>query len=265
MWLVQGMESLLATPHHSGLFLDFDGTLSEIVPVPEDARPLPGVPELLARLATHLGVVAIVSGRAAAQLVEWLGPEVEIWGVHGTQIVRDGKILLAETAKQFAELIERVKKEALARFEHDKPAGAVFEDKGVMFSFHFRAAEDPAAAEGVLDKLSAQVAAHHGLWRTRTTYSFELRPPHDFSKAAVLLERTREAGLSAAVFVGDDRVDLPAFDALDQLAEEGVSTTRVAVRWAEAPTELLERADVVVDGPEGALVLLEGLVSAMEK
>jgi trehalose 6-phosphate phosphatase len=260
---VQGLEPLLTSPATSGLFLDFDGTLSEIAPVPQDARPLPGVPELLGRLAGYLGIVAIVSGRAAAELVEWLGPDVEIWGVHGTQIARGGTVSLSQLAEPYGELIARVKEEARADFEAHALPGMVFEDKGVMFSFHFRAAEDPVAAEAVLDKLSDEIASTHGLWRARTRYSFELRPPSDFSKAAVLLERARESGLTAAAFVGDDRVDLPAFDALDQLADDGMQTTRVAVRWTETPPELLERADVIVDGPAGAVGLLESLASAL--
>jgi hypothetical protein len=35
---------------------------------------------------------------------------------------------------------------------------------------------------------------------------------------------------------------------------------RVGVRSPEAPPELLERADVVVDGPPGALALLRRLL-----
>jgi trehalose 6-phosphate phosphatase len=68
------------------------------------------------------------------------------------------------------------------------------------------------------------------------------------------------AGVAAACFLGDDRGDLAAFDALDRLAADGVHVTRVAVRSAEMPEELERRADVIVDGPEGALELLRALL-----
>jgi trehalose 6-phosphate phosphatase len=65
---------------------------------------------------------------------------------------------------------------------------------------------------------------------------------------------------AAACFLGDDLGDLPAFDALDRLAaRSGADVLRVAVRSEEAPPELLARADLVVDGPPGALALLEEL------
>ena len=58
---------------------------------------------------------------------------------------------------------------------------------------------------------------------------------------------------SAVCFLGDDLGDLPAFAELQRLAGEGVATARVAVRSDEAPQALLDAADLVVDGPEGAL------------
>jgi trehalose 6-phosphate phosphatase len=73
-----------------------------------------------------------------------------------------------------------------------------------------------------------------------------------------VLEEAAE-GLGAACFFGDDRGDLAAFDALDRLAARGVATVQVAVRSGEAPDELLERADLVVDGPEGVLDVLRVL------
>jgi trehalose 6-phosphate phosphatase len=52
------------------LCLDFDGTLAPIVKNPDDARPLPGLLELLAALAGRFAAVALVSGRPAAFLAE---------------------------------------------------------------------------------------------------------------------------------------------------------------------------------------------------
>ena len=48
-------------------------------------------------------------------------------------------------------------------------------------------------------------------------------------------------------------------DGLDRLAAAGVHTVRVAVSTPEAPAEVLARADLVVEGPEGALALLQRL------
>jgi trehalose 6-phosphate phosphatase len=247
-------------PETTGLFLDFDGTLSEIVHVPSEARPVEGVKDVLSALAERFGLVAIVSGRSAGQLLEWLGPTIEIWGVHGAERTIGGSVALTDRAAPYEELMERVRDEAREGLLKLDLEGVILEDKGVMLGLHFRAAADQQRARQELDRLADDLSRRHGLLRAGGRLAFELRPPVEFSKAAVVLERSREAGLTAAAFVGDDRVDLPGFDALDLLENEGVQTLRVAVTSDEAPKELLERADVVVDGPVGALAFLRKLL-----
>jgi trehalose 6-phosphate phosphatase len=88
--------------------------------------------------------------------------------------------------------------------------------------------------------------------------SVELHPPIDADKGTALEQLVE--GLGAVLFAGDDHGDLPAFDALDRLAGRGVDTVRVAVASAEVPRELVDRADVVVDGPAALVALLRTLV-----
>ena len=254
------LERFRSSPESSGIFLDFDGTLSEIVQIPSDARPVGGVREMLASLAARLRLVAVVSGRAAGQLLEWLGPDVEIWGIHGAERTRGGRVELSDRAAPYAELIDRVKREAERRLEELNMPGVLLEDKRVMLGLHYRAAADVEAAERALDGIAAELAQGYGLLRAGGRLAFELRPPVEFSKAQVVLQRSREAALKAAGFVGDDRVDLPAFDALDVLSEEGVATLRVGVDSSEAPPELRKRADVIVEGPSGVLEFLSQLL-----
>jgi trehalose 6-phosphate phosphatase len=253
------LRPLARDPGNAGLFLDFDGTLSEIVSVPSEARPVPGAKDLLSRLSEALAVVAIVSGRSARELVRWFGPEVEIWGVHGAERAADGEVTLSARAEPYAGLMAAVREEAAARLDELGLQGVLLEDKGVMVGLHFRAAEDVAAARRALDRLADELATRHGLRRGGGRLAFELRPPIELSKATVVLDRSREAGLEAAAFIGDDRVDLPGFDALDSLAEEGVRALRVAVDSSEVPPELLQRADIVVEGPQGVIDFLERL------
>jgi trehalose 6-phosphate phosphatase len=88
--------------------------------------------------------------------------------------------------------------------------------------------------------------------------SFELHPPINADKGTAMLELAHD--LDAVCYLGDDVGDLQAFAALDVLADKGATTARVAVDSGEAPGELLERADLVVDGPAGALDFLRRLL-----
>lgn len=252
------LRPFLDRPDRAGIFLDFDGTLSEIARLPSEARPAAGVTGLLQDLAAVYAVVAVVSGRSAYELVDWLGPDVEIWGTHGAQRAIEGTVELSSRVRPFERSMKALYEEAAARVAALGLDGAVVEDKGVMVTFHYRAAADPERAKAEMEALADELAARDGLTCVPGRASYELRPPVELTKAAVVAERAAE--LDAVAFAGDDTVDLPGFDALDDLTARGAATLRIAVRSDEAPPELLERADVVVDGPAGAVELLRRLV-----
>lgn len=132
--------------------------------------------------------------------------------------------------------------------------GPLVEDKGLSLTLHVRTAPE---LEDEVRAWAAAEAARSGLIERPAKASVELHPPVPTDKGTVV--EAAAGGMAAAAYFGDDMGDLPAFDALDRLAAAGVGTVRVAVRTEEAPPALLRRADVVVDGPEGALAVLEDL------
>ena len=88
--------------------------------------------------------------------------------------------------------------------------------------------------------------------------SVELHPPIQTDKGSALQQLATD--LAAVCYVGDDLGDLPAFDALDRLAADGVHTLRVAVASDESPPELLDRADLVLEGTAAVPGFLDALV-----
>jgi trehalose 6-phosphate phosphatase len=75
---------LAANADQVALCLDFDGTLSPIVPYPEAARLLLGVAELLGPMAARFAAVALISGRPAEFLAEHAAaPRVRYLGLYG--------------------------------------------------------------------------------------------------------------------------------------------------------------------------------------
>jgi trehalose 6-phosphate phosphatase len=258
--MYETLRAVQRQPEDAGLFLDFDGTLSEIVPVPADARPLEGVRELLETLSRRYAVVAVVSGRSAEQLVRWLGTGVEIWGTHGAEHASGGEIEFAPEVIPYLDGMSDVRAEAQRRLRELGIEGSELEDKRAVLSLHYRRAPDRSAARAALLDLAGSLSEQGGFVVGEGRLVVEIRPPVDVSKALVVRRRALDENLRAAVFIGDDAVDLVAFDALDVLTERGLATVRVAVSSDEAPKELLERADIVVEGPAGVLRLLRELV-----
>jgi len=245
------LAPLRADPGATGIFSDFDGTLAPIVDDPSTARALDGAVDVLAGLARRYRRVGVISGRPGAFLATHLGGcGLLLSGLYGLETVDDDGVHATEEAEGWREAVEGVG----ARAEAELGAGADVERKGLSITIHFR--NDPSRQADV-EAWTEEAAGASGLERHPARMSVELRPPLPSGKGMVLTEAA--AGLRAACFLGDDRGDLDAFDALDRLAAGGAVVVRVGVISAEAPPELLERADLVVEGPEGVLEVLRRL------
>lgn len=245
------LERIRASAPHAGILTDFDGTLAPIVDEPQDARPLDGVPELLAQLAERYALVAVLSGRPVTFLESWLPSTVLLSGLYGLEVVRDGVRHDHPSGGMWREVIDDVATVARATGPEDMRV----ESKGLSLTLHYRGHAE--IADAVRD-LAERQAARSGLSVRTARMSYELHPPIDADKGTAL--RDLANGLDAMCFLGDDRGDLPAFAELERLSGDGVVTARIAVRSDEAPDELLDAADLVVDGPEGALALLRQLL-----
>ena len=241
-----------ADPATTGVFSDFDGTLAAIVDDPGAARPLPGVVEVLGELARRYGRVGVISGRPAAFLQAHLGGQgLFLSGLYGLEFVEEDGVRAIPEVERWRRVVEEVAGAA----EAGLPPGVSVERKGLSVTVHHRL--DPSQ-EPASKAWTAKQAETTGLVMHRARMSYELRPPVERDKGTVLAEAAD--GRRQVCFLGDDRGDLEAFDALDRMAAGGATVLRVAVASAEAPPEMLERADVVVDGPEGSLSVLRALL-----
>lgn len=254
------LAPFLAHPDRAGILTDFDGTLAPIVADPTASRPLPEAVDALHHLARSYRRVAVVSGRPAGFLATHLqlaerrhgageaGEGLVAVGLYGLEMADGDQVTTDPRALEWLPVVEAV---ALLADEH-APADVLVERKGLSVTLHYRTA--PHAAGWVAQWAAAQVE-QTGLVRHPARMSEELRPPLPVDKGTVVAGLAQ--GLDAVCFLGDDSGDLPAFAVLDGLARDhGVATLKVGVRSEEAPPELMEAADVVVDGPLGALDVL---------
>ncbi len=244
------LARLRADPDHAGLLLDFDGTLAPIVDDPDQARPLDGVVASLQDLSRRYHLVAVLSGRPIDFLAPALPPDLVLSGIYGLEVQRDGRRQDHPQAGSWREVIDDVVAHARAR----GPEGMLVEPKGLSLTLHYRT--QPELADAVVAWASEE-AARSGLRARAAKMSVELHPPIDADKGTAV--DALVADLSAVGFVGDDVGDLPAFDALDRFERGGGHAVRVAVGSTETDPALLERADLVVDGPAGVLDLLRSL------
>jgi len=227
---------------------------------------LPGCRRALERLLDRIDLVAVVSGRPGGEAKRLLGVDGVVYlGNHGL----DRWIGLerpagppagqAETAWRSVRLALEDLKEALA----GQP-GLRFEDKGATISIHYRSAPDPEAARSLVLAAAAQAAARHDLAVGEGKKVVELRPSHWPGKGAGLGELAHGCGLRGMVYLGDDYPDLHAFETLAQLRQrEDLLALSVGVAGPESPSELADRADVLLAGPEQVEAFLQELVETL--
>jgi trehalose 6-phosphate phosphatase len=262
--LRDALAPLTADPARAAVLLDIDGTLAPIVRHADDAHvPEPTRAPLIA-IAKRYGLVACVSGRRAttARRIVSLG-SITYVGNHGTEILRGGQTepevnpevaAWGRRVRAFAE--EQLRREDLHRLRV-RP-----EDKEVIFGFHYRGAPDEDAAEAAVREL-AQRAEDAGFATHWGRKILEVRPPVELHKGLGIDRLLEAADVDVALYAGDDRTDIDAFDALRVAVTAGKlrEAVCVGVRSDETPPELEADADLLVEGPLGVRALLATLAS----
>ncbi len=287
---------LIEAPSTTALFLDFDGTMSEIVPDPASAKPLPGVPDMLHALSVRLALVAVVSGRSLSFLQEqldegrrdgvptqtgkpagWMeqeqldeGRRVEAsegiskeWGSnlifagsYGLELSWAGETVIDPAITPWEDKIRQAHEEV----SKERFSNIFIEDKGIGFALHWRS--HPEESARALE-VATRVATTYGLQLQPGKMAIELRAPVHIDKGSTVLKLVN--GQERVCYIGDDEGDLKAYDALDTLESQYHSVVqRVAVDSPEMPAELYSRADLVLERPASLARVLASVVDSSD-
>ncbi|MGW3737390.1 trehalose-phosphatase [Streptomyces sp. NPDC005148] len=262
----EGLAAILARPDRAVVALDFDGTLADIVPDPEQARAHPGAVPAIAALAPKVASVAVITGRPAGVAVRHGGfagvpglDHLVVLGHYGAE--RWDAVSSTVHAPAPHPGVAAVRAElpgVLDRF--DSWRGTWIEEKGQALAVHTRRAADPQAAFDALRGPLGELAARHGLIVEPGRLVLELRPP-GMDKGVALAKYVRETDAESVLYAGDDLGDLAAYAAVEKLRTEGpdgIPGLLVCSGSAEVP-ELAERADLLLPGPAAVVDFLAAL------
>jgi len=281
----EALAAILAHPERAVVALDFDGTLADIVPDPEQARAHPGAVDALAALAPKVASVAVISGRPAEVAVRYGGFAgaagldhlvvlghygAERWdAVTGTVHAPAPHPGVAEVRAELPGVLDR----------HGAWRGVRVEDKGRALAVHTRRAADPEGAFEALRQPLAELAARHGLIVEPGRLVLELRPP-GMDKGVALAHHLRETGAGSVLYAGDDLGDLAAYATVEKLrtgvpdgtggpggtdgpsGPDGIPGLLVCSGSAEV-TELADRADLLLNGPPAVVRYLAALAERL--
>lgn len=206
---------LLTSAH--ALFLDFDGTLTELAPRPEAVRIASGLVPTLSALHAHLGgALAIVTGRPEVDIDGFLAPlQLPLASEHGAQY-RLSDASRPAVAPPDLDLVRRAA-EALAASH----PGVLVEHKRASVALHYRLAPhlEPLCHDALLNAMQGL----DGVELLPGKCVFEVKPRGVHKGQAILDFMTQPpfAGRTP-VFVGDDVTDEAGFAAVHSLGGWGI-------------------------------------------
>jgi trehalose-phosphatase len=229
------------------LMLDYDGTLAPFQVQRDLAVPYPGVRERLSELISGGRTrVVLVSGRMAREVAQLAGvqPTPEVWGTHGWERLGPGgeyelAPLPAPAAQGLLEGQQVLGGRWPGRVER-KPASLAFHVRGL-------GPQEVDAVLGFVQHGWEAVAGRRGLEVHAFEGGIELRVPGR-SKATAVRQLLAESGAApACAYLGDDRTDEDAFQAvalygLGVLVRPELRET-AAAWWLRPPEELLDFLD----------------------
>ena len=247
--MVSRMQLLptLTTAH--ALFLDFDGTLTELAPRPEAVRIASGLIPTLSSLHAQLGgALAIVTGRPEADIDGFLAPlRLPLASEHGAQYRLFDTSVPAIAPPALEPVLQAA--QALAA----RHPGLLVETKRVSVALHYRLA--PHLESLCHDTLVQAMREVDGVELLRGKCVFEVKPRGVHKGQAIIDFMTQPpfAGRTP-VFVGDDVTDEAGFAAVQSLGGWGIKVgegptmaqhrcmTSAALRgWLSSARTTLER------------------------
>ena len=244
------------------LLLDYDGTLTPIVEMPEKAVISKEAKELLQGLSkSHHCELAIISGRSLKDIKNIVGIKGIIYaGNHGLEIEGPEIKFRSPVSPRSKEVISNVYKGITNKLLKIK--GVLIEDKGLTISAHYRMADNKDVPEfkRIFGEITAPFVIRDKIKITEGKKVFEIKPPVKWTKGSValwFLARQKSAlgeNKVFPVYIGDDITDEDAFRALknkgltifvgepkDSAADYYVKNTEEAIKFLRAILAVKER------------------------
>jgi trehalose 6-phosphate phosphatase len=244
---LEAVGELLIEPPF-GLITDVDGTISPIAPTPQQAIITAPCRRYLTRLARQVALVALVSGRPAAEIHAMAGIKTAVYiGNHGMERWQAGQV---EATAGGAGRYTGIMNDLAGILARGLPInGLNIENKGLSLSVHYRLTADPSAAKNGILNILDNIPEAAGLRIQPGKKVIDILPPLAKSKGTAVADLVQLHRLRVAVYLGDDTTDIDAFQAIRSLSANGeFRGLAIAVTHPEMPDNLTGEADYCLNG-----------------
>lgn len=253
----------LITAENSAIISDFDGTLSAFAERPDGARIHHRSQSALDRL-NEAGVrIALISGRAVADLYSrFPRDEIIYYGNHGFERWRGG----AEAPDPGEDNARAAIATLIDALDFSDLPGVIAEPKGMTATIHYRLSPDPADVRHAIEDRLRPLTDSLGLRISPGQMIWDIKPAEPIDKGTALRSVINECGLRSVIFLGDDVTDLAAMDVLRDMtahANELRGASVGVVHPENGPPDLGDHCEYFAEGTDDVADFLTWLADCM--
>ncbi|RJQ30925.1 MAG: trehalose-phosphatase [Actinobacteria bacterium] len=210
-------QSLINDKENSGIFCDFDGTLTRIAPSPSLVQIDSLTIETLKHLIAKYKVVCIVSGRPVNNLKGFINiPGLVLIGNHGAEILESNQLVILSKARKASAKIKIAKRE----LEKIVNKGINLDYKVYSLAIHYRQAQnEDQAKQIILEALKNLDLSDLVLNQGRKVFDLK---PQGINKGVAVKKLIKKHHLKKCLYIGDDTTDLDAFRKIKSLRGKGI-------------------------------------------
>lgn len=195
----QLIETFVSEVHHNAYLFDFDGTLVDLVPDPDQIIVPPDLLHNLEKIVSHPKITfAIITGRKISKIDSFLpGVCPTIVGAHGTELRIAGQKEIHFLAPEMPSEI----RDEVGKFCRQN--SFIFEDKKFNLSFHLPFKRTDENWEPEIKKILAKSAKNYDIRKVGRTYEILSKSSNKGSGILHLMQQPAYKS-KKPVYLGDD-------------------------------------------------------------
>ena len=254
----ENLEKRLKAAKRIFLFLDFDGTLSKIVKVPEEATVTRAMKKAVMSLAKKKNIVlGIISGRKIKDIRRRAGISNILYaGNHGLEVYNKGKCLfIVKGIDSYLATLKVIGKKLRLNL---REKGVLFEDKGAILAVHYRLVAGPyvGRVKSIFKRVVAPYIKAKKIKIGEGKKVLEIRPNVPFSKAGALgffQGLLKKKAAEPTIYIGDDVTDEDIFKVLKRgdwgirVGKKSGSRAQYYVRDVKEVEKLLKHLKKIIE------------------
>lgn len=230
----------------TAIITDIDGTISEIVPQPDEAIVGSEMKETLRKIGDKFKLLAFITGRTIEKARRMVNVEGALYvGIHGMEYQKNNHIVYDPKTSRYRSQINELEDKLGKKL--DLP-GIIMENKRTCLTIHYRLNKNhERARETILNaikslKLSSELKISEG------RKIVEIKPQIGNNKGAIINKIIDEFQINHLIYMGDNTTDVDAFKEIKSLDKcdsfQGIS---IVVLSTETPQYVMDSADYYVN------------------